>query len=1839
MKPSKKRNKIKNKIKKATNVQDRIKIRAKHYGNKAANLIELDSLCSTIKNKKININIPEIFPIDDLSIQHHLDEYAPKWRQLWEQFIILQNNQKTLTNEGKLTLKSLRDLITECFRERSFCPEILAPSDSLFMVRSSGDEDRVEIANPGGNKSVAAVKLDAWSMSNAIGTVVASYFSEKSLTQRLLSGDDIQQPFMPVLIQKMIGEKLNGFDDPKQRVISGVMYAKQSGITRLDAAFGHGEIIVNSKAPFDTFEVTDDDIVHAAIHQKKSRLVPTEIKNDNNDVERKLIFKENPKKLQEAPSVTPEVAAEIAHVGRHIANHYGMPMDIEWVFTPETQTLSIVQARPIPQSVKHKISPSTISPEKWKRFKSDPEIQLSKTPVISPAGNEAKIVKSETTILAGNIASAHSVYLKKSEQKHVDAVVVKEPAPSTSHEAAQFNLMGVPVYQGAIESIDRWLKEEKSVVIADTQHQHFVNMTNINKKRQIDDENTLRDEKTIVDGMYTSSLSTSKTLLPGSIIENELIKAGIMKYLSNNKNIGSAFSSADMNMIYSTLVNCIETIESAKINDKNIEAFDALQNIADIFKIMSTSSKGQDKAEPHQKLFVHAMLSIAEIDHCLSEFSKLTEINDQQKAKQQQQLLDLISKLKALVINPGEPNLYSDSIYQLALQSKTLQESKIDSSKMSDSQRSYFTEFLKLKALALNEDTQRIWAEFAYDCAQTLVARQKLSKIIMFAVENNMLSELVNNLFVNAIKNKKPNEKVIVKLYELVDQNRYEFWRHHIAETNQLLLAWENRINDWSSPQKFERLLKDFDLELNPLISNLYLNTYMSNLTQQIILKQAERLTEVIDKSIKAMKSSMEYQGQETLLVERFAKLLSYYYRLMDEWMTAVPYTFYDQCAAKIRTDKAYNNKSSMLTAIERGFSDKKQRRDLKQLNASGYLNVASAKAGSNASFERQFVQQRDLFTLEDYFTLFHQNILASIAELNKKSMLPCTSLPKIIQPLVDEIQKANNVSLLHVMHRHPIIELEFNLPLDNHSAKFTFEFNTRTKSLMVNGRFFGMNWEYRMDLIAKMSEIEGLLLGDILQKPSYNKDNRSLEFNWKFSADRIPYLAQHIKDIVNHYATMTENSYGTIRRNCRQLWERHCVDLCISDDISKQLPSERRKKIGDEIAAIDKSILAKSLLRNPDLLLSFINGDLDVFIEDIYEVLPKLSFMLLERFINNCALSPNIIMQRSHTINGRIETLLTRLISTWDAEEAIKFLEKYQPDLAPHASIFKNVKDNNPKIFEYLFANKAPFDFDDIKYAFEHPEIKPYAIAALEKWDTTRLSNWVYANSSKASYSFSNRDCLLNVIDHFKNEIDLNYKPLGAVDTLFEHLIQTPFFTNMTEVKFNEFLNKNNIDISQHPKFLRLLLLHEHSLGICFLKKSIAEHVLDPMMMHCLRHGEATSLLSGWSVVELKSWMDNHAEQLGSVELNEVKSLYFSKLAQTLEPVLPKGAPLTLTNVLNCFNNLEIQSELIDIFKQWRSEDIASWLIESTALLKTESFPELLQFIELTKADLNKVEEVAGDEFSLLECIVPLLNDKMPKQDIEKFINDNNVDVTKHPDVLAHALSMKCYVLADILVDKGMSFLAIHKYVFSGLSSIKDAQPILSKAFMKLSGEQRTEFLYDRVGDDFCAQLMLNSLDALNFQYSEDGHETLFFTAMRIFDDEQLVNLVKAGLVDLTKNDEISTGYALTVALVHKRYGLAWLMLESKANNHSLNKADFIKVKDEYPVEQLLSLFKDWKQNEFKEWIAKTDIPSYIKTPIEELYKSKQQKSPLQEGSMFKSTNVNNDDTIQKVNSVSNIM
>jgi hypothetical protein len=147
------------------------------------------------------------------------------------------------------------------------------------MVRSTGKEDTTNL-QCWSNESIANVSPTAEALIQAIGigeddrlAVVPSYFGSKSLTQRLGAGDEsiIEAPFTPVLIQRMIGEK-EGHALPrcgvmfteeaegalsKQRLRDENYKIKTTGVTIIQAAFGHNEGVVNSIVTVDTYYADD----------------------------------------------------------------------------------------------------------------------------------------------------------------------------------------------------------------------------------------------------------------------------------------------------------------------------------------------------------------------------------------------------------------------------------------------------------------------------------------------------------------------------------------------------------------------------------------------------------------------------------------------------------------------------------------------------------------------------------------------------------------------------------------------------------------------------------------------------------------------------------------------------------------------------------------------------------------------------------------------------------------------------------------------------------------------------------------------------------------------------------------------------------------------------------------------------------------------------------------------------------------------------------------------------------------------------------------------------------------------------------------------------------------------------------------------------------------------------------------------------------------------------------------------------------------------------------------------------------------------------------------------
>lgn len=1171
-------------------VRQKIDERAKTVGNKAANLLELEEFCHQINDQTLpfTVRIPELHTLNHQFIISHLDKNAPRWRTLWDDYVEEQKKAEpgSLSDAARVKLQEIRRLILTTLVAHPLSTEELKqyigdlPEQSLLMVRSTGKEDTADLANPGGNESIAAVAPNELAISKAIGEVMASYSGEKSLKQRLISNDDITEfPFMPVLLQRMIGEPLSGEKKNDAVICSGVMYTGENG-TRIQVAPGHGELIVNSKAPFDTFFVSREQVVYAEIYKKTHRLIPVEIQK-----KRTLELHNNPAALQNNPAVPLDIAQAIAKVGHLIEQHYGMPMDVEFVYHPKERVLYLVQARPIPKGDLKCVIPSSISPEKLVEVKEKNE--WCSAEVITPAGSAVQVITAPKELLiCDNIGQALDSYLQQ-KNSPVKAVIVRKMAPETSHEAAQFNAKAIPVMVVEDQApLHEWQKQKQSAILIDPQRQQIINFKT-NDAQQNNLKQKLYADGIIKDGFFKSPMGAQTTVLP---LWNKKIATPSINDLTDTKRkpkehvaIGELilqinsddpvqsksalhqllglileqqdelkqypYATLPKDKLFSFLKEQIALLESAQPGKKQEDTiWQALHATLEIFYKLASSKKGQQDL---QALFQQAIITGAELFLCLKRLSNDSSI--------QEEYLRLVSKLEALIINPGKAQMFSSSIRQVLQNKKSLENARTypGFNTLNKPQQNYFVEFFKIEKLALNNNIKKQWRAFIFTCCKEPKKIARLAYIIKFCMTNDIAFDLLNNIFNADYKKRLSHEKILENMIKEIDSTKDTLEKLDFHKKQAILQAWERRIGEWSEPRKFNSLWNEYEREFLPLIQELSIDNTMSNLSKITVLKLVQQMTEIMDRTIKAMKGSPEYKEQ--LKVQYFSKLLAPYHELMIKWssMKGVLVYFYDY------------SKTEMLRLIDTKFKQLQKVTTSNQLNPSGTFNVASARIGSSASFDRQFNIRN--VTLEDMFTLFHQNIIASITQLNGKIQMQGQTMkdfPIEIQPLIQELLKVRlgttgNSQCTEISSHFPIISMGFTLPLQNHAATFFIEYNQHTKKTKFSVNFYGANWDNRMIYISNCARLDAKI-NDIreITQSFYNGKTLSLEYCWELSPDQIKELAPHIGKQLRYYVWATFNNPGQLSG----------YETTVSNRIGKSLSYEQTKRLFNNAKKIEST-------------------------------------------------------------------------------------------------------------------------------------------------------------------------------------------------------------------------------------------------------------------------------------------------------------------------------------------------------------------------------------------------------------------------------------------------------------------------------------------------------------------------------------------------------------------------------------------------------------------------------------------------------------------------------------------
>lgn len=1143
------------------------------FGFKAANLMYLKNLLNEMQNEAelidtgIKVVVPEFLPISRQSIEEHLDKYTTKeegWRQLFEALFKhaynAQTDKEMLEPSTLIALQKLQQCITRCFTEHPFLDaqlnEFLGNTSTeqddsvLFMARSTGiNEDKVDMANPGGNESIVTT---ATSISQALGIVVASYVSEKSLLQRLKAGDKsiTDVPVMPVLVQVLVGEGLN-----QAFVVSGVMYTND-GAVRIQSAPGHGEYVVNSKGPTDNYYVSSEGIAYTEIRPKRSRLKPKLNTMSHNKVA--LEWEENTSQDEYASSLPPEVLRVMHIVANKIEAAYAMRMDIEFVYEPQKKTLNIVQARAIPVGDRKSLEPSAVSP----RYLANPK-QILQTvtgiQVITPEVNTVAVITDRSqVIICKDIKEALDEYLKTSHiGRDIRAVIVENYSPDTSHEAGQFNLKAIPVMRVADLMMLEAMLNEDPLLIVDPQHSKIYQM-NANLKNSQNDVNviaqSLYQNGILEKGIFASTLSVhikpqnynlspGKTPLGSKPIEYALkafneskIKLGELIKLAENGNSNALdlllsvgyeamrYPSetrqekiVDQTLLQKLQYN-IEQLGTPKIGEDNDACKKALGYI---LRAISHSHK---KGHITSKVYKQTIISGSELSIFLDKMQN-SNFWKQDKKSQDAMFLEYFNvkkKFEAGIMSMNNKNVLTQSALTDIVderEKKNIQlkamEIGVDLSSFNNVQKLCLYEVSKLSNALMSSNEKDNWQKFCLEVCKSIEGANQLAYVVANLAKLNIHKNWFNLFFMKAYEKHHGDS---TKIFDVLMNEFKNLNIRSIKESQRLMAELEGQIKDWASPVKFEKLYKDFQENLAKLDQVLNYSNNGSNLEKYVMLQSTKTFIDVMDRTIKSLAYSRLYQNNEhdnTLRAERFRKLIIHFADCMKPWLTrAYPYEA-DQLSSLI--DKF--EQSMLITA-----------HDKNTISASDGFDVRETIiVDTNSGGVRRGANLRKCQTLEDWFSCVHQNFVTAVDEVEKQQglIMGREFYPPVFAQFEEALMKLKGKPIgncttpisnpqNHLDKSPP--HIIYNIPLSIHNAMvtifqspragvFLLEYYTGSPYSEEFHRWGVIQLKSNFDLVCSGIKLEGQYT--FTQEKNYSRSSR---FCVELSTDNIPTILKTIE-------------------------------------------------------------------------------------------------------------------------------------------------------------------------------------------------------------------------------------------------------------------------------------------------------------------------------------------------------------------------------------------------------------------------------------------------------------------------------------------------------------------------------------------------------------------------------------------------------------------------------------------------------------------------------------------------------------------------------------------------------
>lgn len=1104
------------------------------FGYKFANLVMTQELIAKLNqelgdSKTPHFAVPQFAGISSPKIQQFINKFGKlnievAWAELIKKYFPNEEIKQQTLKEKSYPAEFLRDaedlsnqIAEACIRvsehtdfEESFSllvgdegknliGRVLDQTERL-MVRSTGKEDTKKLANAGGNESIPNVAPQKKDIMLAIGQVVSSYFASKSLKQRLGAGDESifdPVPFTPVLLQRMIGEVSLSkipkcgvmFTEDAEGSVSRINPGLTSGITLIQASYGHNEAVVNSRIPVDSYYVNKQKVVFPIIKYKTHRMQPLPESG-------KLALIKNDSELIKKPALLAHEVSRLKEFADALEEYYQGPMDVEFVVSTQDNIIYIVQARPIVHKEdlpkpSYLVKTRDISPQD-----SLPGI------AIGVAGGGLRLIHgADEIILAPTINRALSMYQDDSltpDTNKVAAVDVGKDAPITSHEATSFRSEGKPVlYTEGYQIIEEWLKRSGARLIISPQQGLIINWHQ--QIASIDD--VLKDPNIARLGWATYPappfISLSNEFLPGSetlnetkeflsriLIDDEKVKKASVKELLNYiRTEDSVVAVQSLRKLHDAINMALNNASSGIVMTIGKKSRIALMKLYVLY--LTDAIKNQLNLKPQDPLYPNRLLPVRFLENLLTQHAEHGRIVDAYSA-------------------------------HTLIGSELLFEQKIMGEFKGRNLDSRSIQYLRLRELAQSPRLKATWQSFVlslHELPNQDELKNQFENIIKNLFKLDLLSVWLTTSFAKRYA-ENPNQPGTIAqnlINELESQSI--FLSELIEKKNQIISL---AVDSFSEPKNFLSQWNIFhEAIVSYFLSHGFLNSYkeakpLAKLAAGAVMA---RLVDAFDLSIKAVKGSRAYDPEQK--IERIHSMLKLNAELFKKWIAMVP----DGAIVYNTGGGSLHNFMEYIDAVlGRGSYI------VRDLEPTPGFNVSAFTIGSGLSIMSTDPKPN---TLEDIFTMLHQCLLVTLSALNAKAGIADIERPLVLQEAEDMLKEVNNagkgsgpgkMSLIGVDLSKETMTLDYNLPLGAHSMQASLRYQQQSNNVVVTIKFFGHNPE-RWYRIQSYLELIGLL-GRVRVLESNATDNGVV-------ASLIFDQNTNINDIKNGLQQTVDMTYG----------------------------------------------------------------------------------------------------------------------------------------------------------------------------------------------------------------------------------------------------------------------------------------------------------------------------------------------------------------------------------------------------------------------------------------------------------------------------------------------------------------------------------------------------------------------------------------------------------------------------------------------------------------------------------------------------------------------------------------